>query len=324
MTHAASDDEGLVCAFQLAPLTRRGLDVLKEKPDRPLWLHFNLNDGRARRWIQDRSSVPDAARELLLGPEPRIQTETLGDGFAAVLGDLDHDSNGEPEGMHTIRIYVDRQRIITTRKHPLMTSDRLRKELQSGQHEPQHPIALFERFIEDLARTFGAVVSKLADQVDDAEEDILVGNFQHRGKALGRMRRSLARLRRHLAANRSALSHLPGRLPSSFTHDQKHSLRQAVESLDAVAQDLELVQERARLLQEEIAARLTEATNRNLYVLSMVTTTLLPITLVTGVFGMNVGGLPWVTNSGGFWWVLSVMLLALLTTLLVLRSRRIG
>ena len=48
--------------------------------------------------------------------------------------------------------------------------------------------------------------------------------------------------------------------------------------------------ERSRLLQEELRSRLGEATNRNLYLLSVVTTALLPITLITGVFGMNVGG----------------------------------
>ncbi len=84
------------------------------------------------------------------------------------------------------------------------------------------------------------------------------------------------------------------------------------------------MQERARLLQEEIAGLLTEATNRNLFLLSMVTTTLLPITLITGVFGMNVGGLPWVGTHSGFWWVMLVMVLALVLTLVLLRRRRSG
>jgi zinc transporter len=80
---------------------------------------------------------------------------------------------------------------------------------------------------------------------------------------------------------------------------------------------------RARLLQEEIAGRLGEATNRNLFVLSIVTTTLLPITLITGIFGMNVGGLPFVASGSGFWWVLAIMGLAVAVTLIVLRRRRV-
>jgi hypothetical protein len=77
------------------------------------------------------------------------------------------------------------------------------------------------------------------------------------------------------------------------------------------------------LVQEEIAGRLTEATNRNLFLLSIVTTTLLPITLITGIFGMNVGGLPWVKDPGGFWWVMGVIGVGVVVTLALLRRRRV-
>src|SRR5262245_18484889 len=137
------------------------------------------------------------------------------------------------------------------------------------------------------------------------------------------MRRLLPRLRRHITADRGALTPLGHRLPEDFGSDHRHRLRTAVERFDAIAQDLELVQERARLLQEELAGRIGEATNRNLFVLSIVTTTLLPITLITGVFGMNVGGLPWVSDSGGFWWVVLLMIGAVVTVLLVLRRRSV-
>ena len=324
MTHAATDDEGLVCAFGLAPLTRHQPDILKQQPAGPAWLHFNINDARARRWIQERAAVPAPATEVLLGPDMRIHSEVLPDGFVAVLGDLAHDFQDETM-LHTIRVYVDRQRMITARRHPLRSSDLLRRELQAPDAVASlQPIQLFERLVDCLGRTFSLAVTALADQVDDAEEDILAGRFHRQGKALGRMRRSLARLRRHLTANRGALGTLPARLPASFTTQEKQDLRQAIESLDAVAQDLELVQERARLLQEEIAGLLTEATNRNLFLLSMVTTTLLPITLITGVFGMNVGGLPFVGAGSGFWWVMLLMVLALVLTLVLLRRRRSG
>ena len=71
-------------------------------------------------------------------------------------------------------------------------------------------------------------------------------------------------------------------------------LHRAIERLDRIALDLESVQERARLLQEEITGRTAEATNHNLYIVSLLTAIFLPITLITGIFGMNVGGVPWV------------------------------
>jgi zinc transporter len=116
--------------------------------------------------------------------------------------------------------------------------------------------------------------------------------------------------------------HLMSRLPAVFAADDRQALREAIDALDAVAQDLEVVQERARLLQEEIAGRVGEATNRNLYVLSIVTTLLLPITLITGVFGMNVAGLPGTREPAGFWLVMGLMVVVLALSIYFLRRRR--
>jgi zinc transporter len=82
------------------------------------------------------------------------------------------------------------------------------------------------------------------------------------------------------------------------------------------------VQERARLLQEEIAARMGEATSRNLFVLSIATTTLLPITLITGIFGMNLRGLPMADHPHGFHVVMVGIAVTVLVALWLLR--RIG
>ena len=66
-----------------------------------------------------------------------------------------------------------------------------------------------------------------------------------------------------------------------------------------------------------------EATNRNLYLLSIVTVAFAPITLITGVFGMNVGGLPFSASHGGFWLVLLLMALTAVSTLALLRRARV-
>lgn len=324
MSHHLANDHGLVCAFQITPVAACGDDVLDSPVEAaPRWLHFNLANVRARRWLEESAGLPAAAREILRSTEQRIHAEALPGGFVAVLGDLDHDFHGDPEGFNTLFVYVDQHRMITARRHALKTTDALRREMLAGSLQVKTPLALFEHFVERLAQTVGTVVSNLGDAVDDIEERILSGHLGSQGEALGRMRRSLARLRRHVNANRAALGPLPRRLPEPYTAEQRQDLRQGIERLDAVGGDLELVQERARLVQEEVASRLTEATNRNLFLLSIVTTTLLPITLITGMFGMNVGGLPWLEHPKGFWWVIVVMLLAVVVTLVLLRRRRV-
>jgi zinc transporter len=171
-----------------------------------------------------------------------------------------------------------------------------------------------------MAETFGGVVNNLGDQVDDAEDSILAGRLQDQGASLGRMRRLLARLRRHLSTDRAARAALLPRLLGWCNGECRDRLRQAFDHLETVAQDIELVQERTRLLQ--VAGGLGEATNRNLFLLSILTATFLPVTLIAVIFGMNVVGLPWLNDPAGFWSVGGVMIAAITITLLLLRRLR--
>ncbi len=316
------DDEGLICAFELLPPTPMGPEVLGMRDSvQPIWLHFNLVDRRARDWLAEHALLPEPALDTFLELDPHIHLQVLPGGLVAVLGDLSYDFD-DGGGFGTLELYVDAQRMISGRRQALKAVDRLRRELLGGL-EVESPIALFEHFVECLTETFAALVTKLGKAVEDAEDEVLAGRFRDQGAALGRIRWLLARLRRHVGANRSALSSLPGRLPAFCSAERRHSMSHVIEHLVGVAQDLELVQERARLLQEEIGRRLGEATNRNIYLLSIVTTTLLPITLITGIFGMNLGGMPWANHPHGFAYVTLGIVTGVAAALFLLWRRQV-
>ena len=83
-------------------------------------------------------------------------------------------------------------------------------------------------------------------------------------------------------------------------------LRQRLDWLDIEVVSL---RDRAHLLQEEVTIKTAEQTNRNLQVLAIVTTIFfLPATLVTGIFGMDVMGLPLTQNPHGFFWSMLILI----------------
>jgi zinc transporter len=316
-----ADSHGVICAFGLSPLATLDPDDLGDIAARQgLWLHFNLVDHRAEQWLNEQTWLPEAARETLLEDEPHVHVQLLPEGFVAVLRDLRHGSEGDEAGFGTLVVYVDERRIVSGRRLPLRSLDRLRREVGRGQ-DVWSSVTLFEQLVECLTDTVEALVAKLERVVEQAEDAILAGHFYDRGTELRQVRWLLSRLRREGRANRTALARLPQRLPESWSALHRQSVAQTVERFASLAQDLEFVEDRARLMQEEIAGRLGEATNRNLYLLSIMTTTLLPITLITGVFGMNVGGLPWLRSGNGFWYVVVLMALSVLLTLAFISRR---
>lgn len=322
------DTGGLICGFRLSdtgkaqPLALYAPNRSEAMPADAHWLHFNLADTRACNWINNCSLIPADARDLLLDSDTHIRSEAFEHCLALVIGDLFHDFKEDPEELGVLRLYLDNERLITGRGHPLSSVDRLRHELAEGMVLGKTP-DLFARLVYDIGDSAHQVIKRLNERVDDTEDQILAGHLHNQGSELGSIRRLLARLRRHLSANRQALHQA---LPAiaRWSKADMAELRQAVEHLESTIQDLELVQERTRLLQEEIAGRMSEATNRNLYVLSVVTVTLLPINLITGIFGMNTGGLPWGQGDpSGFWWVISMMIIAVTISLKILHRKQI-
>lgn len=129
------------------------------------------------------------------------------------------------------------------------------------------------------------------------------------------MRRTLVRLQRLLAPEPAAFFRLLNR-PQSWIHKEDlQSLQQAAEEFAAVIADSVSLVERVKLVQEELGAFVIEQSNQILFVLTIVTVLALPINLVAGLFGMNVGGIPLANNPSGFWVVIG--LLFVLTMLLV-------
>jgi zinc transporter len=305
------DHRGLICGFLLRPTLpaqRLEWETLAEAfnvADGTVWLHFNLVDTRVRQWITNCDRIPVAVKEMLLDMAPHNQLEVVDNGFMMVLGDLHYEFDADPDSLGLLRMYVDQNCVITLRGRPLKAIDQLRLALLN-EAPIKTSLDLIVHFLEYANDIF--VVTDRRGVIDDIEDQVLKGIFYEKRGELGIVRRSLAKLRRHLNGNRHVLSqHLLPRLPGWCLEADVEELRRNIERLDIVVQDLELVQERARLLQEEMAARLQETVNRNLYVLSIVTTFFLPVTLITGIFGMNVGGMSWTQEPIGIWWVLLIM-----------------
>jgi zinc transporter len=169
-------------------------------------------------------------------------------------------------------------------------------------------------------------LSAAAHELDHAEDQILIGNVTRQREALGRTRRLAMHLRRHFAPLRAALHRLllqPADRRGDVDADAWRTLQ---EDFSFTVDEASNVYERAKLLQEELASRLTEATSRNLFVLTVATIVFLPMTLLSGIFGMNVNGVPGVgdgASAGSFWWVMAVIALAGAITFLMIRLSKL-
>jgi zinc transporter len=214
-----------------------------------------------------------------------------------------HNFSVDAAEISTLWVHVTPRGVITARRKPLESIERLRQDVLHGA-PLRSSVELLVHLLRDQADVLVNIVRDAVARVDATEDQLLAGRLTRRREDLGALRRVLVRLQRLLAPEPAALFRLLQRPPAWVAPDDRQELRQSTEEFTVVLSDLAALQERIKLLQEEIAAQVNEDNNRSLFLLTIVTVMALPINLIAGLLGMNVGGVPLSQHPHGFWVVL--------------------
>jgi zinc transporter len=103
---------------------------------------------------------------------------------------------------------------------------------------------------------------------------------------------------------------------------QRARLREVADRITRYVEDLDAARERAAVTQEELASRLSEQMNQIMYVLSIVAALFLPLGFLTGLLGINVGGIPGTESKIAFALVCLLMLVIAGAELWMFRRRK--
>lgn len=299
---------GLICGFAFDPEGRGqpiGLEAMvgRAPGEGFVWLHFDLTDTGAEPWMRRHLGLPEAFHEALREGSRSTRIEDTEDHLVALLNDVAYEFSFDPDDIASLALVVRPGLALSVRRHPLRSVDRLREAVRQGARFGS-PMALLNRLLADQGEVLMRIVREASRRVDALEDrlDRQLGGAQRR--ELGTLRRLLVRLQRLLAPEPGSLFRLLREPPAWIGPGDLDGLRQASEEFSLVLRDTAGLQERIKLLQEEIAAQVGEQTQRSLYTLTMVTVLALPIHIMTGLFGMNVGGIPLAEHAHGFAWLL--------------------
>lgn len=277
-----------------------------------VWLHFDLTAAAAQAWMQSHLPLPPEFFEALQQGSRSTRIEDAQDQLIAVVNDVAYEFSFDPSEIATLWMGVNARLAVSCRAHPLRSIDRLREAVKQGASFSSS-VDLLNHLLKDQGDVLVRIVREATHKVDSIEDSLLRGRLQRQRSELGSLRRVLVRLQRLLAPEPGALFRLLRQPPPWVAVHDLDELRQATEEFSLVLRDLSALQERIKLLQEEIAAQVSEQTNRSLFTLTMVTVLALPINITTGFFGMNVGGIPFAEAKAGFFIV--VALVALFTAI---------
>jgi zinc transporter len=306
-----SEKTGLLCGYLFAPgHAGSAIDgeeaaavlASHEPRDSFLWLHFNLANQMSVRWLKQHLDLPEEYHSLL-DHVSSTRVELVGNALIATINDVTL-YGMDASDVATMALYVNHRVLVSARHAPLRSAERLRECVKAGETF-RSAVEVLAHLLRDQADVLVQIVRDATAQVDRIEDKIIANHSGASRSTLGALRRVLVRLQRLLAPEPAALFRLLNRAPAWITEADRQDLRQAVEELATAVTDSSGLVERIRLLQEELLALLNEQTNRTLFVLTVVTVVALPMTIIPGLLGMNVGGLPLRDEPWGFWLIVA-------------------
>jgi zinc transporter len=279
-------------------------------PDLSIWLHLNLSNSQVQRWLKNTNLIPERVVEMIDEGVTRSRLERiekLDDCLLMVMNDF-HQEFGEEDSslsLGTLWAILTPRLMISLRNNPLRTTDQLRSDLKNGQLNPCSAIELFHELIDLRAEYLRTLLIDLSETMDALEEVLLKDKELPEHEYLGRIRIQCSRLRRQFSPELIALHRLQKHLPYWFTDEDRYRLNDDFDLLSYLVQEISSLYDRAKVLQDEQAAHVAEFNARNLQVLSVMTVIFLPMTLLSGIMGMNMEDLPGLKES--FYFVMALM-----------------
>lgn len=267
-----------------------------------VWLHLNMNNDETRDWIRRQGDIPYAAQNALLAGETRPRVTNFNSGLVVNLRGVNLNEGADPEDMVSIRIWLAPKRIISTRRRRLMAAIDLRDEILAGKG-CDSPGRLVARLAARLTTRMTPFVERIDEEVDALEDEILTGAGQGCRARLASARHDAVQMRRFIAPQREALTRLAQDESDLFSAHTRIELREIADHVTRLTEEIDAARERAMVLQDQLTDQRAEEMNRNMMILSIVAAIFLPLGFLTGLFGINVGGMPGVDDPGAFWLV---------------------
>nr|WP_226898580.1 zinc transporter ZntB [Mangrovicoccus algicola] len=289
----------------------------------PAWVHLSAADSRSAGWIDAHLHHLDApVREALTEEQTRPRAVALGAGLLVNLRGINFNEGSDPEDMVSVRLWIDGNGIVSLSRRPLRSVAAVAARVAAGQGPARSGDFLAE-LVEELTERQEAQVADLEERAEALEAETVADPHPALSARLSDMRLELIGLRRFLAPQREAIQAI---LRAQMAWIEDIDAKLIAEQLDQGArmlEGLEAMRDQFQTIRDELEAARDERTNRNLYILSVISAVFLPLGFLTGLMGINLGGMPGAGSSAGFW-IFSGALVAIgLAVLLVMRRMRL-
>ncbi len=274
-------------------------------PDEVVWMHLCRNRPGVYEWLQEQLGIPEPTAELLTSDATRPRAFREGDTLVATLRGINFNPGAEPEDMVSMQMWSDGVHMLSLRRHPLQTPRDTLADIDAG-NGPRDAGALVTSMTEYMVNRMNSSIIDMNDHIDLLEDTDTGEYADEMLDKITVIRRNCLGLQRHMGPQHEALEIISRDAPEWFEDHDRREIAETIARLRRFLDDINISKESAMVLQDELRARAVARSNRTNYLLTIVAAIFLPLGFVTGLLGINVGGIPGMNEPNAFWIVVGI------------------
>ncbi|KQN24864.1 magnesium transporter CorA [Sphingomonas sp. Leaf33] len=262
-----------------------------------VWVHLCVSNEHARAWLTDEAKLPDYVVEGLIAAETRPRCTPMDDGALVNLRGMTEADVGS-DLLASVRIFASAGHVYTVMRRQLKALETVKRSVAAGRI--LDPGDLIAEFASAITEELDPVVADLGDRLDVCETQIEAIRAFRLRQRVNRVRVEAIGYRRFLNPQRAALEKLAA-LPADWLQDDDRvHLSSAADRAARMAEEVEAIRERAGLMHETLTDLRGELIDQRSLVIAIAAMVFLPLTFLTGLYGMNVEGLPFAKEPWAF------------------------
>lgn len=282
--------------------------------DRFAWVHLDASHPDTQAWLETEIDYLDPfVIKALLEDETRPRMMQIDDGALLILRGVNLNADSSPEDMVSLRMWFDGSRVISLRRRKLGAITELERKINAGKG-PRDAAHFVGMLLSLMIERIEPVLTDLSDATDDVEEQVADNASATLREDIVEIRKKAIMFRRYMAPQRDVVGQLLLSDLDCLNDVPRRQFHECLNQITRFVEDLDAIRERAQIVKDEIANLLSDRLNKNMYVLSVIAAIFLPLGFLTGLLGINVGGIPGADNGAAFW-----MFCALLVFIVVLQ-----
>lgn len=248
------------------------------------WYHCQRDTPGVREWLLE-NAIPTSIVDSLLAEDTRPLFEQYDEhNFLLILRGVNLNDNADPADMLSVRILYYQGALISTRKIPSKTINAVRQLLRQGEG-PKTMADLVVNIIDGLNKNIDNYLDGIEEKIELFDDEIELST------ELMDTHKSLLKIKRFIKPQQYAIDdYLSSNVP--LAHSKNMRLRHSVNTITRINETLDFFLSELEIIKGELRQYHAEKMNQNTYLFSVIAAIFLPTSFLTGLLGVNVGGIP--------------------------------